>query len=70
MPKKTHVRILMHSQHVKGSETLLKSAGQDFCHVFCSFRKKISSRNSVLLVSIILRLFVNILRPMTSILFQ
>ena len=63
MPKKPRVRTLMDSQHVKGSETLLKSARQNFCHIFWSFRKKISSKNSVLVVSEILRLFVNILTP-------
>ena len=63
MPKKPRVRTLMDSQHVKVSETLLKSARQNFCHIFWSFRKKISSKNSVLVVSEILRLFVNILTP-------
>ena len=61
MPKKPRVRTLMDSQHVKGSKTLLKSARKYFCHIFWSFRKKISSKNSVLVVSEILRLFVNIL---------
>ena len=63
MPKKTPVRTLMHSQHVKRSETLLKSARQYFCHIFWSFRKKISSKDAVLVVSKMLRLFVNILTP-------
>ena len=31
MRKKPHVRTLMDSRHVKGSEKLLKSAGQDLC---------------------------------------
>ena len=34
MPKKPHVRTLMESQHVKGSETLLKFARQNFRHIF------------------------------------
>ena len=59
MPKKTCVRTLMHNQHVKGSEKLLKSGEHKFCHIFWSFRMKISSRKSVLVVSKILRLFVN-----------
>ena len=61
MPKNRRVRTLMDSQHVKGFETLLKSPRQYFCHIFCSFRKKIIPKNSVLVVSEILRLFVNIL---------
>ena len=66
MPKKPRVRTLMDSQHVKGfkgSESLLKSARQYFCHIFWSLWKKISSKNSFLEVSEILRLFVNILTP-------
>ena len=61
MPKKPHVRTLMDSQHVKVSETLHKSAWQYFCHIFWSLWKKIISKNSVLVVSEILRRFVNIL---------
>ena len=60
MPKKPRVRILMDSQYVKGSETLHKSALQNFCQIFYSLWKKISSKNSDLVVSEILRLFVNI----------
>ena len=63
MPKKPRVRTLMDSQHVKGSETLLKSARQYFCHIFWSLWKNMSSKNSLLVVSEILRLFVNILTP-------
>ena len=63
MPKKSHLRTLMDSQHVKGSERLLKSARQYFVRFFRSLWKKISSKNSVLVVSQILRLFVNILTP-------
>ena len=63
MPKKPRVRALMDSQQVKGSETLLKSARRYFCHIFLSFWKKISSKNSFLVVPEILRLFVNILTP-------
>ena len=63
MTKKPRVRTLMESEHVKGSETLHKSARQYFCHIFLSLWKKISSRNSVLVVFEILRLCVNILTP-------
>ena len=64
MSKKPSVRTLMDSQHVKGSETLLKSARQYFClFFFLSPWKEISSKNFVLVVSEILRLFVNILTP-------
>ena len=63
MPQKPRVRTLIDSQHVKGSEKLLKSARQYFCHIFLSLWKEISSKNSVLVDSEILRLFVNILTP-------
>ena len=63
MPKKPLVRTLMGSGHVKGSEKFLKSARQYFCDTFCSLRNEISSKNSVLVVSEILTLFVNILTP-------
>ena len=63
MPKKIPVRNLMDSQHVKVSERLLKSARQYFCHIFWSLWKNMSSKNSLLVVFEILRLFVNILTP-------
>ena len=63
MHKKPLGRTLMGSLHVKGSERLLKSARQYLCHIICSLWNKISSKNSVLVVSEILRLFVNILTP-------
>ena len=63
MPKKTCVRTLIDSQHVKGSETLLKSARQYFCHILWSLWKKINFKNYFLEVSDILRLFFNILTP-------
>ena len=63
MPEKTRVRTLMDTQHVKGSQKLLKSATHYFRNIFLSLRKEISSKNSVLVVSEILRLFVNILTP-------
>ena len=63
MPKKPHVRTLMDSQHVKGFQRLLKSSRQYFCHIFRSLQKKISAKDSFLVVSEILRLFVTILTP-------
>ena len=51
----------MDGQHVKESETLRKRARQFFFQIFSSLRKKMSSKNSFLVVSEILRLFVNIL---------
>ena len=63
MPEKLRIRKLMDSQHVTGSETLDKSAAQWFFHIFWSLSKKISSTNSILVVSEILRLVVNILTP-------
>ena len=63
MSNKPRFRRLMESQHVEGSEKLLKSAQQNFGLIFCPIWKEISSKNSVLVVSEILRLFVNILTP-------
>ena len=63
MPKKLPVRSLIDSQHDKGFETLPKSARQLFCHVFWSLWKNFISKNSVLVVSEILRIFVQILIP-------
>ena len=66
MPKKPRIRTLIDCQHVKGfkgSESLLKSARWYFCYIFLSLWKEISSRNCVLVVSEILRLFVNIFTP-------
>ena len=53
----------MGSQHIKGSERLLKSEQQFFCHVFWSLWQEISSKSFILLVSEILELFVNISTP-------
>ena len=63
MPKKVRVGTFTDSQLVKRSERLLKSERQYLCHIFWSLSKKISSKNSVLVVSETLRLFVNILTP-------
>ena len=40
MPKEPRVRTLIESQHVKCSETLLKSARQNFCHFFFIIQQK------------------------------
>ena len=61
MAKEPCIRTLMQSQHVKGSETLLDRS--IFLISFDHSEKKISSKNSVLLVSEILTLLVNILTP-------
>ena len=63
MPKKPSVITVMDSQHVKGSKTLHESPQQYFPHIFWSIRKQISSGIFVFVVSLILRLFVNILTP-------
>ena len=63
MPKMSSVRTLMDSQRIKMSERLPKSARQYFSHIFCSMWNEVSSKNFVLVVSEILRLFVNILTP-------
>ena len=63
MPKMPSVRTRVGSQHVKGSKTVRKSARQCFCHISWWFWKKIGSKTSVLVVSEVLRLFLNILTP-------
>ena len=63
MSKKPRVRTLMEDRHVKASERLLISSRQYFCHNFLSRWNKIGSKNYALVVSEILRLFVNILAP-------
>ena len=63
MAQKSPARKLMDSQHVKGSETLLKSTRQKLCHILRSIWKNFSSKSSFLVVSQILRLFGNIFAP-------
>ena len=63
MPKKSRVRPLMESQHVKLSETVLKSSRQQFCHIFDQSEKNSVRKTCFLVVSEIVRLFVNILTP-------
>ena len=63
MLKMPRVRTVIDCQHVKGSETLLISAWQYIFDIFGSIWEKITSKTYVLVVSEILRLFVNILTP-------
>ena len=63
MPETTLIKTLMDSQDVKECETLFKSEWQYFSHIFRFLWKKISSKNSFLVPSEILTLFVNILTP-------
>ena len=63
MPEKSRTRTLVDTQHVKQSEKLHKPSRQYFSHIFWSLWKKIRRKNSFLVVSEILRLFVNILSP-------
>ena len=63
MPKKSQVRTLTESQHVKVSETLLKFSRRWFCHILVSIWKNFSSKNDFLVVSEFLGLFVNLLTP-------
>ena len=53
----------MDSQHVKGSQTLIKLTQHYFCQIFLTLLKKIISKNSFLVGSEIFRLFVNKLTP-------
>ena len=55
---------------LKGPKHCLNLHGRIFSHIFWSYRRKISSKNYVLVVSKILRLFVNIWHSMTGILSQ
>ena len=63
MPQNPSVRTLMDSQHVKVPETLLQSEWQYFFRIFWSVGNKMSYEKSFLVVSEILRLFVNMLTP-------
>ena len=63
MHKKPRVRTLMDSHHVKRSDTVLKFLRQYFCHILWSLSGILSSKNSVLVVSEMLRLLVKSLTP-------
>ena len=70
MSKNPRVGTPMDRQHVKRSETLLKSGWQYFGHISWSLLRKIRSKNTASVVSEILRLFVKKLTPDASILSQ
>ena len=53
----------MDSEHAKGAKKLHKSLLEYFCHNFWLIWNEIFSKNFVSVVSVILRLFVNILTP-------
>ena len=63
MPKKPRLSTLMDTSHVKVSERLPKSTQQYFPNIFWYLWIEISSNSSVLVVSEILKLFVNIFTP-------
>ena len=63
MRKKPRVRTLIDSQHDKGTETLIEIGQHYFSQIFLTLWKKVSSKNSFLEVSEILRRFVSKLRP-------
>ena len=63
MSEKPRFRIALDSQHVKGSETLLESAGQHFYHIISSLWQELSCKIYLLVVSEILGMFVNTLSP-------
>ena len=53
----------MGSQYVKDNKTPLKSLLQSFSQIFWALWEKMSSKNSVLVIYEIWRLFVNVLTP-------
>ena len=59
MSKKPHFRIPFGSQHLKGSQTLVKSAWGNFYHIFSSLWGKLISKMSPLVICEILGAFVN-----------
>ena len=63
MPKKPCVRTLMGSQDVKDTKAIFKSVRQYLFQIYWSIWDKMSLKNSVFVVSEILRLFVNVLTP-------
>ena len=71
MPKKPSVRTIMDIQHMlKGPRHWLNFHSSIIVIVYLTLSKKISSNMSALVISQILRLFVNILTRVTSILSQ
>ena len=69
MSKNPRFRMPFDRQHVKVSQTLLKSVLQHFYHILKSLWQKLCSKMHVLVISDILGLFLTHWLPMTSILF-
>ena len=61
MPKKPCLKTPSKSQHVKGSQTLLKSKQQHFDNIFLSLRWKKCWKISLLVISELLRMLVSTL---------
>ena len=59
--KNLHLRTPFDSQHVKGTQTLPKSARQHFYHIFSRLLKKFGCEMSLLVISDILGRFANML---------
>ena len=70
MSKKPHFRTSVDSQHVKGSQTLLKHVRSHFYHISSYLCDKMSSEMSLLKISEILGLFVNMLTADDNLSFQ
>ena len=61
MSKRRYFRTPFDSQHVKGSKRHMKSAYQQFYHIFSSLWRKVSFKMFLLVTSEIFGLFVNTL---------
>ena len=61
LSKKSRFRTRFDSQHVKGSQTLLKSEWGNFYHVFSLFRGELIWKTSPLVIIQILGVFINTL---------
>ena len=68
LSKRPNFRTSFENQHATGSHTLLKPAREHFYHICLSLWWKWNWEMSLLVISDLLRLFVNTLTPMTSIL--
>ena len=59
LSKKLHFRTFFDSQHVQGSQTLVKSVGEHFDHIFWSLWEELFMKIPTLLICQILEVFVN-----------
>ena len=59
MCKKRYFRTPLDSQHVRESQTLVRSTWQQLCHIFSLVWEKLSWKMSLLLILEILGLFIN-----------